>query len=197
MTVAPLISLKMRPIFFPLSFLILFLSGCNSYNSTASEELDRLTKEDPQFKEMMDSRNEAHRQIRAVKGQILEKKKVIDAKVSQLRKEYDAYVKENNITIEKYRSTIEANRNVLRREIEAGRAKLAAMAKELDGYQKTLGDVRKVISNGKGIDFSAEERKKWEERVLLLSEKIKPLADAIEEAKLSLRLKEQKMNFLK
>ena len=68
---------------------------------------------------------------------------------------------------------------------------------EMAGYEKTLADVRKVLQEGKGLSLSKTERQKWEERILMLSEKVRPLTDEIQELKLQVRLKKQKIQFLK
>ena len=68
---------------------------------------------------------------------------------------------------------------------------------EVLGYQKTLLDVRRVLREGKGISLSKTERQKWAERILMLSEKIRPLAEDIQELKLQIRLKKQKIQYLR
>ena len=181
-----------------ISVLILFstllTAGCASYGP---EELDRLTKEDPPFRQMIVSRDKMHAEIQNIKGDLLAKKKVLDAQVEKLRREYDAYAKAQNLKIEQCNSLIQTNRNSLKREIEAADARLQARMTELDGYQKTLADVKKVVKESKGFNLSEIERQRWEERVLLLSEKIRPLLDEIQELKLQIRMKKQKMYFLK
>ena len=171
-----------------------FLTGCSS---SSPEELDRLTKEDSSFKQMITARDQANVQIRAIKEDLLNRKKVMDSQVDRLRKEYDAYAKAQNLTIEKYRTTIEANHSLLKRDVEMADAELSAKLKELDGYQKTLSDVKKVLREGKGLALSAPERQKWEERVLMLSEKMRPLMEEVQDLKLKIRLKKQKMYFLR
>ncbi len=178
----------------PVFLLCLFASGCNSY---APEELDRLTKEDPNFKQLILARDRAHVQIASIKGDLLAKKKVMDMQIDKLRRDYDAYAKVQNLKAEKIGSTIEASRNSLKKEIETMGAQLAAKENELEGYEKTLADVKRVIGESKGIKFSAQEKQKWEERILMLSEKIGPLSDDIQDLKLQIRLKKQKIGFLK
>ena len=173
---------------------LLILTSCSSY---APEELDRLTKEDPNFKQMILTRDQMHQQIRLIKDDLLSRKKAMDTQIDRLRQEYDGYAKAQNLKIEKYKSTIEADRNLLRREIEAHEAHLTAKLTELGGYQKTLSDVRKVLRESKGIQLSSQENEKWNERILMLSEKIRPLLEEIQELKLQVRLKKQKMSFLK
>ncbi|MGH7198830.1 MAG: hypothetical protein ACREH5_08860 [Candidatus Omnitrophota bacterium] len=178
-------------------WILLFASlaaGCASYGP---EELDRLTKEDPSFRQMIVARDKAQSEIRALKGDLLAKKKTLDAQVDRFRREYDAYAKAQNLRIEQFNLAIQANRNALKRETDAAAAKLEARLTELDGYQKTLADVKKVIKDSGGFNLSETERQRWEERVLLLSEKIRPLLDEIQELKLQIRLKKQKMFFLK
>ncbi len=179
--------------FFLLGALFL-LGGCSAYGP---EELDRLTKEDPHFKQMILARDQMHAQIRSLKEDLLGRKKAMDLQIDKLRRDYDAYAKAQNIKIEKYQTTIESNRSVLKREIDAASVQLTAKETELDGYQKTLSDVKKVLQEGKGIRLSAQEKDKWEERVLMLSEKIRPLMDEIQELRLQGSLKKKKMSFLK
>ncbi len=173
---------------------LLSLSGCAPYGP---EELDRLTKEDPRFKQMILTRDQIHAQIHAIKDDLLAKKKAMDAEISRFRREYDAYSKAQNLKIEKYEAAIEANRNTLKREIDTASAQLAAKVAELEGYQKTTVDVKKVLEESKGLRISAEEKQKWEERLLMLSEKMRPLADELQELKLEMRLKKRKIGFLK
>ena len=174
--------------------LLLTAAGCASYGP---EELDRLAKEDPIFRQVILARDEAHHQVQIIKEDLLNRKKVMDGQIERLRGEYDAHAKTQNLKIEKYKSTVEANRNALKREMETKQAQLAARLTELEGYQKTLADVKKVMSESKGINISAQEKEKWDERMLMLSEKIRPLSEEIQELKLQIRLKKQKISYLK
>jgi hypothetical protein len=174
--------------------LALLTAGCSSYGP---EELDRLMKEDPSFRQMIVGRDKAHSEIRTIKQDLLARKKTLDTQVEKLRREYDVYAKAQNMRIEQHKAAVQASQNMLKREVETAAAKLQARVTELDGYQKTLADVQKVVKESKGFNLSEVERQRWEERVLLLSEKIRPLLDEIQEVKLGIRLKKQKMYFLK
>ena len=174
--------------------MLLTLAGCSSYGP---EELERLIKEDPGFKQMIVARDQTRAQVKAIKDELLAKKKVMDQQIEKLRGDYDTYAKIQNLKIEKYQATIEANRNLLQREIETAGAQLAAKETELEGYEKTLTDVKKVMQETRGIKISAPEKEKWEERLLMLSEKIRPLSDEIQELKIQTRLKKQKLSFLR
>jgi archaellum component FlaC len=175
-------------------FSLLFLPGCASYSP---EELERLTKEDAQFKVMIQARDQAHAQIGLIKQDLLQKKKLMDVQVEKLRSEYDAFAKTQNLKIEKFQSSIDTNRTALKREVESAGAQLAAKLSEIEGYQKTLADVKKVLNETKAISLSSQEKQKWEERAEMLKEKIRPLTDEIQELKLQIRLKKQKTGFLK
>ena len=174
--------------------LLFTLAGCASYGP---EELERLLKEDPNFKQMIIARDQARGQIKAIKNDMLSKKKIMDGQIEKFHQEYDVYAKTQHSKIEKYQATIDANRNLLKREIETGSAQLAAKETELEGYEKTLSDVKKVMRESKGIKISPQEKEKWEERTLMLSEKMRPLLDEIQELRLQIRLKKQKLIFLK
>ena len=171
----------------------LALCGCSSYGP---EELDRLAKEDPQFRQMILARDQAHRQMRLIKDELLAKKQLLDAQVGRLRRDYDAYAKVQNLKAEKHRATIDANRELLRRQMETLDARLGSKSAELAGHEKTLEDVKKVLKESKAVNLSLSEKQKWEERMLMLSEKIRPLQDEIQELKLQIRLKKQKIGFL-
>ncbi len=185
--------MKKRFIFFLLP--CLFLSGCLFQESP--EELDRLIKEDPAFKQMILARDQACDQIHLIKEDLLNKKKLLDSQVEKLRTEYDTSAKTQNKKIEQYRAMIETNRNLLKRQQEQDGAHMEEKQSELAGYEKTLSDVRKVLHEGKGISLSKTERQKWEERILMLTEKIRPLTEEIQELKLQIRLKKQKIQFLR
>jgi hypothetical protein len=185
--------MKHRFIFLPL--LAIFLTGCLLQDSP--EELDRLVKEDPTFKQMITSRDQAHHNIRFIKDELLTKKKIMDIQVEKLRSEYDAYAKSQNVKIDQFRALIENHRNQLNKDIVAAQASLESKQAELAGYQKTTADVNDVLREAKGIQLSKSERQKWEERVLMLSEKIRPLNEEIQELKLRIRLKKQKIGFLR
>ena len=176
-----------------LIFSLVLLCGCLQQNP---EELDRLVKEDPLFKQMIAARDEARAEIRLIKQDLLLRKKVLDAQVEKLRGEYDAYAKTQNKKIELYRDTIEKHRNQLKHETELAGAAFEQKTAELAGYQETLADVKKMLTESKGITLSKIERQKWEERILMLSEKIRPLAEEIQELKLQMRLKKQKISYL-
>ena len=175
-------------------FFCLSLGGCWTQSP---EELDRLVKEDPAFKQMIVARDQAHQQIRLIKEDLLARKKQIESQAQKMRADYDAVAKTQNKKIEQYRIAIEANRKLLKTQIESESAQLADKESELEGYRKTLGDVKKVLNEGKGISLSKAERQKWEERILMLSEKMRPLTDEIQELKLQIRLKKQKIQYLR
>jgi uncharacterized protein YdcH (DUF465 family) len=178
----------------PILFVFLLsFSGCSSYGP---EELDRLTKEDPEFAKMITARDQVHAQIALIKQNMLVKKRAMDADIDKMHAAYDAYSKQQNLQIEKYGQLIEQNRNFLKREMDTQAASLEAKLKELEGYQKTLSDVKKVMGESKGITISPQERQRWEERILELSEKIRPLSDEIQELKLQIQLKKRKVSFL-
>ena len=171
-----------------------FLCGCSL---AGPQELDRLIKEDPAFRQMIVVRDQAHNEMHQIKEDLLAKKKILDAQIDKLRSDYDLIAKAQNKKIEQLQTTIETNRNLLKHEMETAAARLSTKGTELTGYQKTLADVKKVLHESKGIHFSSQEKQKWEERILMLSEKMRPLTDEIQELKLEIRLKKQKMNFLK
>ncbi|MBI3251762.1 MAG: hypothetical protein HYZ52_00360 [Candidatus Omnitrophica bacterium] len=172
----------------------LLLSGCSPYGP---EELDRLTKEDPQFRQMILARDRAHAEMRLVKDDLLVRKRAMDAQIEKLRGEYDAIAKTQNLRIEKLEQTMEANRTFLKRQMEAADLALETKGRELDGLEKTLADVKKVLHESKGITLSAQEKQKWEERILLLSEKIRPIVEEIRDLKIQNRLRKRKISFLK
>lgn len=161
------------------------------------EELDRLMKEDSAFKRMIMQRDQVRAEIRMMKDDLLAKKKAMDAQVDKLRHEYDLYAKAQNQKIEKYQVVIDVNRAVMKRGIEAAETSLEAKIAEVGGYEKTLSDVKKVLNETKGIGLSGQEKQKWQERVMMLTEKMRPLSEEIQELKLQIRLKKRKINFLK
>ncbi len=174
---------------------LLTLSGC--LIGTSQEELERLMKEDASFKQMIASRDQTHGQIRAIREDLLSRKKAADAQISRLRADYDAYAKTQSKRIEQLQQAIEANRTVLQQQIGAAEAQLESKRVEAEGYEKTLADVKRMLRDAKGIRLSTAERQKWEERMLMLSEKIRPLREEIQELKLQVRLKRQKIAYLK
>ena len=173
---------------FSVLFALVYLTGC----APSPEELDRLTKEDPNFRQMILSRDQIYSQIKLIKGDLLTKKEGLDSQVNKLRQDYDTYAKVQNAKIEKYQKTIDGYRSSLRKNIDTGGARLAAKQKELEGYQKTLNDVKKVLHESKTMNLSAQEKEKWEERMLILSEKIRPLTDDIQELRAQINLKKRK-----
>ena len=177
-------------------FVPVFLFTLSSCNGNSPEELDRLVKEDPSFRQMIESRDQAHSQMRLIKDDLLLKKKGVDAQVQKMRQDYDNYAKLQNKKIAQNESVITANRNNLKDQIEKMSLELEAKQKELAGYEETLADVKKVVRESKGIRLSGPERQKWEERILMLSEKIRPLSEEIQELKLQIRLKKKKIHFL-
>ncbi len=172
----------------------LSLTGCLGENP---EELSRLVKEDPAFKQMIAARDAAQREVGLIKHELLAKKKIADEQVGKLRGEYDAYAKAQTQKIEQFRATIDTNRSQLKHETELAVASLQEKTTELASYQRTLADVRKVLTEGKGLSLSKTERQKWEERILLLSEKMRPLMEEIQDLRLRIRLKRQKIGYLR
>lgn len=171
----------------------LFFSSCGQ---NAPEELERLMKEDPAFRQMITARDQANVEVRLIKQELLSRKKVVDAQAEKLRADYDAHAKAQNAKIAKFRATIDANRALLKREIEAAENSITLKTAELEKYKETLGEIKKIREN-KNIALPDPEKQKWDDRVLLMSEKIRPLAEEIQELKLQTRLKRQKMVFLK
>ncbi len=172
----------------------LVLAGCLGENP---EELSRLVKEDPIFKQMITARDEAQRQVQAIQQDLLTKKKIADEQIGKLRGEYDIYSKTQSQKIEQFRATIEANRSRLKQGVGFAVTALQEKTAELASYQRTLADVKKVLSEGKGLALSKIERQKWEERILLLSEKMRPLTEEIQDLRLRIRLKRQKIGYLR
>ena len=183
----------MRRRFLPTLIFGLMLAGCNM---NSPEELDRLTKEDPVFKQMILQRGQAKARAQLIREDLLGRKKTMDAEIDKLRKEYDTYAKAQNLKIEKLRAVVDANRDRLKIDIGAAARQLSEKAVRLDCYQKTLADIQKVLKGGKGTDFTPADKKKWEEQLLILSEKIKPLEEEIQDLKLRIHLKKQKTGFL-
>ncbi len=175
-------------------FILLFLAGCESYGP---EELDRLTKEDPNFKQMIMQRDQMRSQIVLIKDDLLAKKKALDSRVSSIKLEYDTYAGIQNDKIRKYHSAIKVNRAALQREIDTAEAQLKAKQTELEKSLSTLADMRKVLRESRVINLSKQEKDKWEERVLMQSEKVKPLTDDIAELQARIRLNKRKISFLR
>lgn len=173
--------------------LVFVLTGCSVNNP---EELERLTKEDSAFKRMITTRDRMNADVKLIKDDLLAKKRAVDAEVEKMRQDYDAYAKSQNVKIEKYKTVLDTYRQALQKDIEAATVSLESKQNELVGYQKTLQDVRKVLSESKGITLSTQENEKWEERIVLLNEKIRPLVDEIQDLKLKTRLHKKKIGFL-
>ena len=164
--------------------------------SYGPEELDRLTKEDPEFKKMIELRDQIHNDISLIKNDLLSKKKTMDAQSEKLHQEYEIYAKNQNMKIEKMKQVVAAKRDLLNHDIEAASNALGLKETELKGYQDTLDQVRKMLTESKGLNLSSVEKQKWEERTLMLSEKMRPLSDEIQDLKLQIRLKKRKVGFL-
>ncbi len=173
--------------------LALVLGGCAVNNP---EELERLTKEDPSFKQMITTRDRMQADVKLIKDDLLLKKRTMDAQLDKMRQDYDAYAKSQNIKIDKYKTVLDTYRRTLQKDIEAAATSLETKQNELAGYQKTLQDVKKVLGESKGITISSAEKEKWEERIALLNEKMRPLADEIQDLKLKIRLHRKKIGFL-
>ena len=169
------------------------ISGCGS---DSPEELDRLMKEDISFRQMIESRDKVHAQIHLIQEDLLLKKKDFDAQTGKMRQDYDVYSKAQNSKIVQYQGMIDAHRKNLREQIDSMTVEAETKQKELSGYEGTLADVKKVVRESKGIQWTSQERQKWEERILMLSEKIRPLLEEIQELKLQIRLKKKKIHFL-
>jgi chromosome segregation ATPase len=169
-------------------------AGCSPYGP---EELDRLTKEDPAFKQMIVARDQMRGQIHAIKQDLLQKKSELDGQVDRLRRDYDVYAKAQHEKIEKYHSVLDASRNLLERDTDTAVAQLDAKQAELDRLKKTLEEVVKVLRQSKDITLSAQEKAKWEERRLMISEKMRPLSEEIQELQARIRLNKRKIGFLK
>ena len=172
----------------------IFLSGCGS---SGPDELDRLMKEDPDFKQLILQRDRLHGEMKAIKQSMLSKKKVMDAEIDQVRLAYDTYSKAENQKIEKYQAVIDASRLQMKQDIMHAQGSLSQKENEYKDYAKSLESAKQFIHGSKGITFSSQEKKQLEEKILLLSEKMRPLREEIEDLKLRIRLKKQKIDFLR
>jgi hypothetical protein len=172
----------------------LVLSGCLFTESP--EELERLTKEDAAFEKMILARNQVHQQVGVIRQDLLTRKKALDAETNRLRSEYNALEHAQQQKIQALRNTIESNRRALKSQIDTAEARLEAKQIEVEGYRKTLTDVRQMLRESKGIELSKKERQKWDERILMLTEKIRPIEDEMRELRLEIRLKNQKVRYL-
>ena len=170
-----------------------FLAGCSAQDP---EELDRLVKQDPNFKQMITSRDQMHHEIGLIKKDLLQKKQAMDTETDKLRNAYNAYSRLQNDKISKYESAIEAYRALMQREIDTAEAQLAAKETELGGYDKTLSSVRRMLKETNGIKLTGTEKQKWEERILMTSEKMRPLTEDIQELRAQLALKKRKLVYL-
>ena len=174
--------------------LSLTLAGCLQ---ESPEELARLTKEDPVFKQMILSRDQAHAQSRLIKEDLLERKKTMDDQIGKLRSDYDVIAKQQNKKMDQYGASIEQNANRLRKEIEAQSQSQSEKEVIFGSDQRKLAEVRKILQESKGFKLTKTERQQWEERALLLTEKMRPLAEEIQDLKLQIRLKKQKIRYLR
>ena len=154
-------------------------------------------KEDPAFKQMVLARDQAHRQILLIKQDLLERKKLTDTQVEKLRADYDTVAKEQNKKIDQWRASIERNRERLKHEIDEASLSLEEKQAEFSGHQNKLSEVRKVLKESKGFHLSKTERQQWEERAVMITEKMRPLAQDIQDLKLQVRLKKQKIQYLR
>jgi hypothetical protein len=119
-------------------FVPLFAAACVLFSGCAlqsPEELERLVKEDPTFKQMIGQRDQAHAQIALIKQDLLTRKKTVDAQAEKLRAEYEANARVLNQKIEQLRAAIESHRQILKRDIDAASAQVEAKQTELAGYQ--------------------------------------------------------------
>lgn len=184
----------MRRAFVLLFALPLALGGCLIGESP--EELERLTKEDPGFEKMILARNQVHQQIASIKQDLFDRKKALDAETLRMRSAHENYAAAQQQKIEGLRGAIEGYRRTLKSQIETAEARLEAKQIEVEGYRKTLADVQKMLRESKGIELSSKERQKWDERILMLTEKIRPIEDEMRELRLEIRLKNQKVRYL-
>ncbi len=172
---------------------MLMVSGCVPVNQ---EELERLTKEDPSFAQMIASRDQAYAQIQLIKQDLLSKKKVLNAQTEKLQSDYEAYARLQSQKIDQFRATIASRRAVLQKDIDTAQQQLDVKQKELALCQNTLTNIRRLLNESKGVQLSSKERRNWEERAVVQAEKTKVLADEVQELKLYIRLKKQKASFL-
>lgn len=173
--------------------LAVVLAGCAPNNP---EELDRLMKSDPNFRQMVSSREHMRAEIQKIKADLLARKKIMDSQIDKLRSSYDAVAKIQNLKIEKYQANIDTNRNDLKRQVETRQAQLKAKETELAALESTLSEIQNVLKGSKSIQLTASEKQRWEERKLMQSEKMRPLAEDIEELKIQIDLAKKKSAFL-
>lgn len=183
----------MRKKFLPI-LLSFFLAGCLSWSSP--EELDRLVKEDPDFRQMITQRDQVHNQVKLIKDDLLAKKRAMDAEVEKMRNTYDAQSKEADQKIEKLEALIAVHRSTLKKELDIAEQESAAKVAELKELMGTYNDIKRV-SKSKGINFTLKDKQVFREHVLELSEKINRLNERVQELRLQIRLKKQKIYFLK
>lgn len=178
---------------FPIVIAALILIGCAPPDP---EELERLVKQDPSFKQVIGARDQVHRQVQVIRTDLLQKKQALDSTVDKLRTDYDAFAKAQNQQIEKYQASLEAYRALMKRELETLNAQLQAKKTEFAGYKNSIESIHKMRGQTQGIKLSKAEQEKWQERVLMLSEKARPLVEEIRELEAEIALKKRKLSYL-
>ena len=153
-------------------------------------------KSDPNFRQMIVSRGHMRGEIRKIKDDLLARKKLMDAQIDKLRAVYDATAKVQNQKIEKYQQNIDTNRNDVKRQGETLQAQLKAKETELAAFQSTLSEIGNVLKGSKSISLTTQEKQRWEERKLMQSEKMRPLAEEIEDLKVQIELAKKKSAYL-
>lgn len=179
--------------FFIIALLSFSVAGCAPNNP---EELERLMKGDSNFRQMITSREHMRSEIRKIKDDLLVRKKFMDMQIDKLRGIYDAYAKVQNQKVEKYQANVDANRNFVKRQGDTLQAQLKAKETELEALGKTLSEITNVLRGSKSIALTPQEKQRWEERKLMQSEKMRPLADDIEDLKAQIDLAKKKSAYL-
>lgn len=162
--------------FFPV-LIIFMVTGCSPIIDESTR--NAIIEKDPHFKEVLDKKTVLDAQITDLKSKLREKTEEINTKVNALRDEMRFYQSETNKRIVELKSELNSEREAISGRISLIKGELDSKIKNLKTLKNTKRNIEKLIKKNKDIEFSKSNVDKWEIEVSEANDKIIPLEEDI------------------
>lgn len=182
---------------FGASFLIVlslaFLVACSDRDRS---DLELLKKEDTHFRNMVAMKEQAQHEIGRLKGELVEKKKDLDARMDQARSAYAREKERVDSNIRDLRAKIDGNRERYKKELQEMQRIQVAKRKEVKELRMTLEDLNNVLDRKQTLNLSTEEMQNWFQRKEAVEKRMATLSQELEKLETDLNFKERKLRYL-
>jgi len=166
-----------------------FISGCEQVDK---ESIDRIIQGDPQFKGILDKKEELDSKIALLSQQLEEAKAAAYANIRNIQDNFNKQKEEIYSKINSFKRELDPARLKIKEGIEDFNDKIAVKKDILKNLENTRRNLSNLISQQKAVNVTAEDMSKWQERLIDLDKQIEPIKGELrelEEELKSLRVK--------